>query len=352
MDRNATASPRMAGIDLARALAMFGMFAVHVSDPWRNPNLLTGLTHGRASVLFVLVAGVGVSLLSRRHPSAGRRRLLLYAALLLPIGLALQVAGHGVSVILQHYAAYFVLGAAATFLGKRALLAAACLWTAFGPVAWFAAAGIDPLVPARDQADLFTDPLRIAWLVLVAGPYPLVTWGPVLLWGAWIGRLDLADPSVRLRMAGGGLAVAVAAAAVSSATGAFWGADPADVPAWHTILADGPHAGTIGWLAVSCGLAAAALAACLWASERWPAATAPLARAGAMALSLYVLHLAVLVLVPMDHADPLRGLAAATLLGTGAVAFAHAWSRRHDRGPLEGWMHRTWEAASGGTPAR
>ena len=68
------------------------------------------ISHGRASILFVVIAGIGVSLLARgRGPRAGERtwqatalRLAWYSLLLLPLGLALQTLGTGVAVILQY----------------------------------------------------------------------------------------------------------------------------------------------------------------------------------------------------------------------------------------------------------
>jgi hypothetical protein len=87
---------RVAGIDLARFLAIAGMLAVHVGpttlvDP--AGRVYAELTHGRASILFGLLAGVGVSLLASSRTATlwqTRIRLLWHAALLLPLGLWLQ----------------------------------------------------------------------------------------------------------------------------------------------------------------------------------------------------------------------------------------------------------------------
>jgi len=97
--------------------------------------------HGRASVLFVLLAGVGVPLLAAGRSDDGRRwqargRLLFRAALLLPLGLWLQGLDHGVLVILQYYAVYFLLAALVLALPDLWLLlaATACmLWRAVLP---------------------------------------------------------------------------------------------------------------------------------------------------------------------------------------------------------------------------
>src|ERR671910_342870 len=58
---------RLGGVDAARAVAVLGMVIVHFG-PNPVPDTVFGnlyeVPHGRASVLFVLLAGVGVSLLA------------------------------------------------------------------------------------------------------------------------------------------------------------------------------------------------------------------------------------------------------------------------------------------------
>ncbi len=77
---------RLHGVDAARAIAVLGMVMVHVgptSAPDTALGNLYGVSHGRASVLFVLLAGVGVAhsrrRLSRGRPSLVRGRLILRA---------------------------------------------------------------------------------------------------------------------------------------------------------------------------------------------------------------------------------------------------------------------------------
>jgi peptidoglycan/LPS O-acetylase OafA/YrhL len=59
---------RVRGIDVARALAVVGMVMVHIGPVRMEGSGLVGaayrLPHGRASILFVVVAGIGVSLLA------------------------------------------------------------------------------------------------------------------------------------------------------------------------------------------------------------------------------------------------------------------------------------------------
>ncbi|MFS8544423.1 MAG: hypothetical protein LOD91_11400 [Limnochordales bacterium] len=128
---------RLVGIDVARAVAIIGMFMVHMG-PTHQPGVagaLYALPHGRASVLFVLLAGVGVSLLARSALGLGevRRRLAWRAAVLFPLGLGLQALEHRVLVILPVYAALFVLAMLAVAWDDRRLLRLAAACGAVGP---------------------------------------------------------------------------------------------------------------------------------------------------------------------------------------------------------------------------
>ena len=136
-----SARTRIVGIDLARCLAIFGMFAVHIgptdAQGWLGTSYAAA--HGRASLLFVLVAGVGVSLLGTSPRTTGaqvRIRLLWRALLLLPLGLSLQELDHGAAVILQDYAVLFVVATVALLLPDRWLLGAAAITLPLGSIAF------------------------------------------------------------------------------------------------------------------------------------------------------------------------------------------------------------------------
>ena len=69
--RGSVQSPRLPGIDVARALAIFGMIAAHVASgpssvSIMDPSTYPALVHGRPAVLFALLAGVSISLMTGR----------------------------------------------------------------------------------------------------------------------------------------------------------------------------------------------------------------------------------------------------------------------------------------------
>src|SRR5690625_527713 len=74
--RSDSKSRRFHGLDAARAIAIIGMLAVNVG-PRKEPGetdfavLLYDIPHGRDSLLFMILAGVGMSLMTRRARTTG-----------------------------------------------------------------------------------------------------------------------------------------------------------------------------------------------------------------------------------------------------------------------------------------
>src|SRR5688572_10876749 len=110
---------RLAGVDLARALAVFGMFTVHLGPP----NTAVGpigtvvriVAEGHSSILFATLAGFSLVLVAGRlEPKTGlagrqaKARIAIRAVVLLAVGTALAMA-YGGGVILPFYAIYFLL---------------------------------------------------------------------------------------------------------------------------------------------------------------------------------------------------------------------------------------------------
>ncbi|MGH8971165.1 MAG: heparan-alpha-glucosaminide N-acetyltransferase domain-containing protein, partial [Actinomycetes bacterium] len=135
---------RLAGVDVARALALFGMMSVHVFPPFTDDGALHpayAVAAGRSAALFAVLAGVGLALASggiRPPVGAGLRAArvgaLARAALLLVLGLLLGEVDSPPLVILAYYAVLFA--AAPPFLGLRArtLAVLAAGWALLAPV--------------------------------------------------------------------------------------------------------------------------------------------------------------------------------------------------------------------------
>lgn len=337
------AAARIRGIDAARAIAILGMVMVHftMSGPGGadgQPAALPDGPRGRAAILFVLLAGIGVTLLDRSRSasrSRTRQKLLWRSVVLLPVGLALQELDHGAAVILQDYALLFWVALVAVALSDRWLLGAAAVAFFVGPGIHVAAEALRPdLVDGSPTA--LTDPLgRIVMGLVLTGPYPLVTWTAPLLFGMWLGRRDLTDPRVQGRALAAGATVAL---------GALWGGvvleglTPAEAPGWWSLAIDPePHSQSFVWLWQATAAAVAALAASLVATEALPRLLSPLVALGQLALTVYVGHLLLMAAAP--GAVRVAGVGGAGLrvvaFTAAAAAFSVAWRSVFRRGPLE-----------------
>lgn len=340
--RTATAtSRRLAGIDLARALAIIGMLMVHVGPTHREEpaGVMYALPHGRASVLFMLLAGIGVSLLaaSRRPVPGGITTQLAWRGLLLlPLGLALQVIATGQLVILATYALVFVMAIGLVRLSDRGILVLAGIMAVAGPTTFLVGQMHAPAVFNRRALELGQPAGEIAHGLLLSGPYPLITWIVPFLFGLWLGRCDLRAAATRRRLVFGGVGAAVALTVITALLQGAFG-KPGFAIDWIRLLSLEPHSQMPPWLWSATATAAAALGLCLVIADRAGRLVWPLVALGQVALTFYVGHLLLLAWwpTPLTSGDPATALRLAAIIVAHAAALAVAWRWLFARGPLE-----------------
>ncbi|MFD4959217.1 heparan-alpha-glucosaminide N-acetyltransferase domain-containing protein [Microbacterium sp. NPDC058389] len=334
---------RIGGVDLARGLAVLGMFAAHllwISDPysWTDPSTWTAVVQGRSSILFATLAGVSIGLVTGGGtPFAGgamrtaRRRLVVRAGLLWLLGVLLILTGVPVYVILPAYAILFLCAVPLTALSAPALLVLAAVLAVVMP---FVQVVLDALpwwgTPAG--ADLA---LVLGW------HYPFTTWIVFVVAGLGVARAGITRLRVQWWMLAAGAALATAAYATDVTTGAPPDAEDSLGGAVWTARA---HSSGLLEVIGSGGFALAVIGACLLlcrTAVRW--AVLPLRAVGAMPLTAYTLQLVVWAIVAAAVlADPgdlagFRGLEPFWPLAVGTTAFATAWALLVGRGPLE-WV--------------
>lgn len=370
------ATGRLIGVDLARGLAVFGMYAAHVGpDPSQGgtTGFLMELAHGRPSALFAFLAGFAVVLITGRgEPRTGRAgrqavaKVLIRAAILLLLGTALTMSGTPVEVILAFYGLYFVLVLPLYRLGAGPLASIAAGAALVMPQVLYVVQG------TLGEGDLSTPGEAVGLVpLLFTGSYPALTWIPFVIAGMAVARLDLTSAAIRVRLAVTGVALAVAGyggswlalhlvpGALSAISASTWGGSAAsawwsdtagypsgDTPAW--LLAASPHSETTLSIVANTGVAITVLAACLAAMDTFPrlhALLRPVVAVGSMSLTAYVLHIAGIGLLGIDE---LPGAPLPVLLGfiLTVTLFAVLWSRFFPRGPLE------WLMAKATGPAR
>jgi uncharacterized membrane protein YeiB len=378
---------RLIGLDLARGLAVFGMYAAHIGpDPSVGGPLgwAMEVARGRSSALFALLAGFTLVLLTGRpQPRTGRAgrqamgRVLIRSALLVALGYALTSLDTSVDVILAAYGMVFFLSLPLYRLRADTLAVIAAATALVMPqILYPLRAAVEggswaDAVIAHDPLARITDSDGIIEL-FITGAYPVLTWLPFVIAGMALGRLDLARPGIRAKVAllGGALAalgyggswlalhlVPGAQAAVSattdggSAASAWWSdavGDPTtSTPDWLLVAA--PHSQTTWSILGNTGVGLVVITACLIATEqsarfRWLAA--PVIAVGSVSLTAYTGHIIAIKALGIDSLPTFPALLALVCLAAATMLLAVAWKRAFRRGPLEYMLH----AAT--TPAR
>ncbi|MER6693852.1 heparan-alpha-glucosaminide N-acetyltransferase domain-containing protein [Streptomyces minutiscleroticus] len=368
-DAPATARPsaRLAGLDLARGLAVLGMYTAHLGpDPSGNgvAPVLLELTHGRSSALFALLAGVSLVIIAGRDATGASRsgrsvtaRIAVRAGVLVVLGTVLTALDTSIDVILASYGLYFLLALPLLRLRAGALAALAAVWALIGPQLLHVlrdplydsgvvdgSQALDPL--ARVSGEGLVD-------LLVTGSYPALAWMPLVLAGMAVGRLDLRSDAVRRRLAVLGPALVVLGYGTSwlalrtvpqaGSPQGWWSdtGDYSDGPAG--LLVAVPHSQTTLSVVGNAGVAITVLAVALTVVDRLPAvrrALRPVIAVGTMSLSAYVAHIVALYLLGMgDLEDPSPGRTL-SLFVVGVLMWAVLWKCFFRRGPLEYVVHR------------
>lgn len=137
-------APRISGLDIARALAVLGMIGAHVAaipefTP-RDPLSYLSIVHGSSSILFALLAGISVALMTGRtrvlaRAELPRMRLKIAgrAAVIFLIGLLLELTGTTIVVILPFFGALFLIALPFLAWSPRRLFWTAVAMGVLGP---------------------------------------------------------------------------------------------------------------------------------------------------------------------------------------------------------------------------
>ncbi|MFF7791496.1 DUF418 domain-containing protein [Streptomyces sp. NPDC007991] len=364
---------RLVGVDLARALAVFGMYVVHIGPALSATDGVGSwvryLADGHSSVLFAVLAGFSLMLIAgRREPKTGlagrqaRARIAIRAVVLLALGTVMAME-YGDVVILAFYGVYFLLALPLVRLRARTLAITAFVLALVTPQLSFALRSL-LTESVRQSVDAY-DPLeRLSGVgvldLLFTGFYPTITWIPFVIAGMALARLDLSRAAVQWRLAAFGAALTVAAYGMSlllagkdalrstaedgSSSGGS-GSMPLDsgslephFPA-SSLLAAGPHSGTTFDIIGSVGVAILMIVGATAAMDRLPRLrrlAQPVIAVGTMSLTAYVGHFVIQGWLPWFGAtyDETSWVTLINFI-LGAIVVAAIWSRFFRRGPLE-----------------
>lgn len=284
---------RITGIDIARALCVLGMVIAHFTsqlDPSNGVTTILSTVNGRASLTFVFVAGIGVTLLDRaKGPRESGITLLWRAAVLIPMGLLIQEVSPGPVLILQFYAVYYLVAWVGARLPTPLLYGLIPIWTGLGCWLWWY------LRLPLTISSLTMSISEQVKIVLVSGQYPVITWAPMVLLGVLVGRLDLRNRQVYAPLAIGAALVIIGThgllaicARVSLSTHGV------ELPEWLILTA---HSNSLSYLIEGYASAVLLVSLCLIVEPYLGKVGKWLAIAGRQALTLYVVHMAWFVIL-------------------------------------------------------
>ncbi|MCX2732725.1 heparan-alpha-glucosaminide N-acetyltransferase domain-containing protein [Saccharopolyspora sp. NFXS83] len=363
---------RLIGVDVARGLAVLGMFAAHVGPPgW-----LHTLVAGRSAALFAVLAGLSIALLSGGSaPIAGTRsrvvlRIAIRAVVLFVLGLALSALQAPVMVILTSYGVLFLLSIPVLRWRATALAVLAAVFAVAGPlVSFFIRQGMGQATefgatPGFDDFGSLAGIGTAFQNILLTGAYPVLTWIPFVLAGMALGRLELRAVRGRIAVIGAGLALlgyggswlamtvfggrdrvvelmggALPPEMVDMLLSTGFGAVPTTDPVF--LLSAGAHSGSPFEIIGATGSALLVVGVCLFVERT--GVLLPVASVGALALTAYAGHIVALAAVGTSRLGPIREAwpwIPLLVLVVSTLAIATTWRALLGRGPLERVLHR------------
>ena len=358
----ASQNERIVGYDLARSFALFGMIVVHfslvVAANNESPRWLAVILRfldGRAAATFVMLAGIGIALITRKATESGdparvavlRKTLVKRGVFLLALGCVNLAIWPGD--ILRVYGVTFLLAAGFLRSSSRTLLAMAF---GFG-------LGVrcpDPLFRLREELDWETMTYHNLWTVegflrnlLFDGFRSVFPWSGVLFAGMWLGRVNLSEPTMNGRVLAASLTTLLITEFVSWACISYFRKHPHGMDL-ETISAlfrteSMPALPLFLSAAASTAIFVIALSIRVGQVGSLRKRLEPLAATGRMALTWYIAHivlgLGAVVVTINESRHSLSVASASGLLFYGAAVVASwVWMQRLRYGPLEWIMRR------------
>ncbi|MEM9692163.1 MAG: DUF418 domain-containing protein [Myxococcota bacterium] len=354
------APERIVGFDVARALAVLGMVMVNykgqLDSAERGPDWLVWLNErieGRSAALFVVLAGIGLSLRSRRARIDPATHLAFERSALLRRAVVLYGAGllnlHLWEWDILHFYGLFLAVAAGLLTAPGLELAIVGLACIVGSVALQASfpyevEAIDIWSPTGALSDLFFN-----------GLHPFFPWMAFVVLGMWLGRLPLGESATRRRLVTAAIPVLLISEGLDTWATRFHESLPID-PEHVYWLSTWPRAPRPLYVLAAGAMATLLICGCIEVTknrgqDRWVLA---LSATGQLAFSLYILH-AIAILIPLehellDHSSLAETMAYSFAFYAGAVALSLWWRRRFLHGPLETLIRQIAGRTSPGHP--
>lgn len=352
---------RIVGFDLARAYAILGMFIVNFNTVFGSHTNHKGLSgflnlfNGNSSSVFVMLAGMGLSLMSARpyySPAEKQNiRKVIFRRSWFLFVLGVLFYFWWPADILHFYGGYMHFAALLLFCNKRVYLWAAGLAIILFHVVFF----IIPFDTGWNFETLqYTGFLTVEGFLrntFYNGWNPILPWIAYFFMGMWLGRLNWPQSKVQLTAFVSGLAVFLSVAVLQ------WYARNyvTDVDLQFYILADYlPPFLPFMLSTAGVGLMIIAVFMYIGNNVKTNGIVSALAATGQNTLTHYVLHLTVGIIIfcfivdkPLSYdivnlppTSPALILAYATTYFIASILFSNWWMRKYKNGPLETLMRK------------
>jgi uncharacterized membrane protein YeiB len=352
---------RIMGFDFARGLAIIGMIFVNFKVVMSNEtsgwlyNIMETIS-GKAVALFVVLAGVGMTLMyngaKRRNESLKIKQvkisLLKRAIFLFVVGLSYYFIWP--ADILHFYGVYLTIGVILLGVRRRWLILLSLIIIigySFILFIFDYEKGWDWVIV--EYTDFFTLTGFFRNLLL-NGFHPVIPWVAFLLTGIWIGRINFRDLKVRRRVLTASIGVYALCKGISMIlVHVFTFLSPSEEEEIQYVFGTTPMPPLFFYMITAASLAVFIITLSVYVTEKFQDTLLikQLVSTGQLAFSIYVFHVVIgmlgiqLVFGEIEHVFSIEFVVAyACVFSFLSVVFSHYWRRRFDRGPLEFLMRK------------
>ncbi len=351
---------RILGYDFARAFAIFGMVVVNfkiVMGATSGSKWLisaASLLEGRAAAVFVVLAGVGISLMTASARAEFASSLMTkHRVSLLKRSLLLVVVGLSYSPIwpadILHFYGFYIAMAVLLLSVKDQWLIATAIFLNIAFVCLFVVLDYEA---GWDWTTLhysgFWTPTGMVRHIFFNGFHPVIPWASFLLVGMWLGRQDMSNDRLRRQIMLSSLVIWVATEFLSDKAVVYFsetvtGLPPGDIAA---LAGTGPMPPMPQYILAAGSAAIFFISLCIsltskFAESRW---VDVFCKTGKMSLTFYVAHVVIgmgflEIIGRLENQTIGFTLLSALLFNVLCMAFASFWMLNHKTGPLE-WVFR------------
>ncbi|MDN5201931.1 DUF418 domain-containing protein [Fulvivirgaceae bacterium BMA10] len=351
---------RIIGIDVARALAVIGMIIVNFKIAFGEEGSgflksFAGIFEGKAAATFVVLAGVGIALMSNsaikenniRKIRGAQTRIAKRAFLLFIIGLSYIAIWP--ADILHFYGVYMLIALLLLKSRPKTILSVSLLIILVYPLfmlIWNYDTGWD--FESFNYSDFWTVE-GFTRNLFYNGFHPVIPWTAFMLIGLWFGKQNLHDSKVVKKTLWIGLSIFIAIQILSYGLISFLSLGSESVAKeLGQILGTSPMPPLPIYMISGSSIALFIISACILISKKFERnrVVTALNKTGQLALTFYVAHV-IIGMGVIEIWNPAKmgsysiafSLSYALLFSLLCVFFAVIWKKYADAGPLE-WLFR------------